>query len=338
MVFSTAAKVTADIVEDIATKLIAAVGGYWTDITVTDPGATMWTTANKTLNNAKRALKFDNGLETPLYFAFEVINQASGINYYFTPNVWYYGKGIRIVVSPSWDSIGHTYPTTGVQSSFMAFETCYNCGVTADLATMLVTHWLWVEHNGFVIIGKPEPTGDSQQQSFIIVVERADTIKKRYVDGYSNFYVYTAGNMYAPLYDGADTTSIVRHRLVLRPFAYQYPDTPTGDTNTTFLTTASNGNGISFSPVVMVSTTPTYYAYKSTGNGKVYYIKPIVHNQANSMAPIFQGEFFFPWSENVGLIDGDIVAIQGQPTKFLCKALDSPDSTNRLTFAIKYVG
>lgn len=328
MVFSTAAKVTADIVEEIATKLIATAGGYWTDITITDPGATMWTTVNKAIgNNAKRALKFDNGIETPIFFAFEVINQTSGLQYYY-PN-WYYGKGIRVVAAPSWDSTGHTYPATGIQSTFMAFETCYNCGVGADLATMLVTYWLWVEPNGFVIMGKPEPTGDSQQHSFIMVIERSNT--KRYVDTYSNFYVYTAGNIYAPLYDSDNTTSIVRNRLILRPFAYQFPDTPpNGDYSASF--TGSSGNGISFSP------TPSYYAYKSTGNGKVYFIKPIIHNQANSLAPIFQSELFFLWSEGVGLIDGDIVAIQGQPTKLLCKALDSPDSATRLTYAIKYVG
>ena len=332
MVFSTASKIAADIVEEIATKLIATTGGYWTDIIATDPGATGWTTTVKTGNSAKRALKFNNGTETPLYFAFEVIN--TNTSYYYTPSVWWYGRGIRVVVSPSWDSGTHSYPTTGIQSSFMAFETCYNCSTSADMATMLITYWLWVEPNGFVIMGKPEPTGDNQQQSFIIVVERADTITKRYVDGYSNFFVYTAGNMYAPLYDSGDVTSLVRHRLILRPFAYQYPDTPpNGDINTTYTnTTYSNSNGISFSP------TPSYYAYKSSGNGKVYYIKPIVHNQANSITPIFQSELFFAWSETVGLIDGDIVAIQGQTTKLLCKSLDSPDSTNRLTFAIKYVG
>lgn len=328
MVFSTAAKITADIVEEVATKLIATAGGYWTDIIATDPGATMWNTATKTQNLAKRALKFDNGIESPIFFAFEVVNQTSGVQYYY-PN-WYYGKGIRVVVSPSWNSTTHTYPTTGIQSTFMAFETYYGAGVGANLATMLVTYWLWVEPNGFVIMGRPETTGDTHQQSFIMVVERADTIKKRYIDGYSNFYVYTAGNMYAPLYDGDNvTTSTDRNRLILRPFAYQWPDIGS-DYSSSF--TGSSGNGISF------ITTPSYYAYKSSGNGKVYFIKPIIHNQANSLAPIFQSELFFLWSEGVGLIDGDIVSIQGQPTKFLCKALDSPSSVARLTCAIKYVG
>jgi hypothetical protein len=83
--------------------------------------------------------------------------------------------------------------------------------------------------------------------------------------------------------------------------------------------------------------TPSYRAFKSNGNGKVYYVKPIINNQTNALCPIFQAELWFPWTEGLGLIDGDVVALEGSTTKFLCKALDSPDSTNRLPFAIKYV-
>jgi len=39
----------------------------------------------------------------------------------------------------------------------------------------------------------------------------------------------------------------------------------------------------------------------------------------------------------VGLIDGDVVAVEGETKKFLMKALDSPDSVNRINYAIKYV-
>lgn len=332
MVFSSGAKLTADIVEEIATRLIATTipGAYWSDIITVDIGATMWNTTNKAQaaspggNAAKRALVYNNGAETPIYVSIEVINQTSGQNYYYGAP-WYYGKGIRIVFSSSWDSIGHTYPTTGIQSSFIPFET-HNGGISADLATTMVTYFLWVESNGFVIMGRPEPTGDSYQQSFIIVVERIDTVKKRYIDGFSNFYLYKACNIWPQFYDGDNVISIWRDRQILRPIVYMSSD-GTGKNSSSM-----NGAGISFSPL------PTYYGYKSIGNGKVYYIKPIVHNQANQLAPIFQSELFFMWNEGVGLIDGDIVAIQGQVTKFLCKAVDSPDSTNRLTYAIKYLG
>jgi hypothetical protein len=343
MTFASGVKVTADIVEEIANKLIATTEGYWVDITTVDAGATAWTTSNKTANNAKRALRYNNGVETPIFLAMEIINTY--INYYYVNSPWVYGKGIRIVMSPSWDSGTHSYPTTGIQSTFMPFESCYNCGVSADLATMLVTYYLWTESNGFVVMGKPEPVpADSYQQSFIFVTERTDTINKRYIDGYSNFFVYKTCNIYGTQYDGSGTgggvTSLNRDRQILRPFAYQWPD----DTSkaqygltinyTTPPTTpaAPNGYGISLSSL------PYYYAYKSAGNGKVYYVKPIIHNQGNSITPIFQSNLFFAWSETVGLIDGDIVAVQGLPVKYLCKSLDSPDSTNRLTYAIKYQG
>ncbi len=321
MVFSSGAKITADIVEEIAAKLIATTtpGTYWTDIIVTDPGATMWTTTTKTADNAKRALKYDNGVDTPIYLALEVLNTY---HYIYSGQ---YAKGIRVVMSSAWNSTTHTY-SGSIQSTFMPFE-AHGGAVSADLATMLVTHFLWVESNGFVIMGKPEPTGDTNQQSFILVVERADTIKKRYTDTYSNFFVYKVCNIWTSLYGGPDTAiTLDRDRQILRPFAYQWPD------DVARYSTWYNGIGISFPPL------PSYYAYKSTGNGKVYYLKPIIHNQANQLAPIFQSELFFLWSEGVGLIDGDIVAIQGQPTKFLCKALDSPDSITRLTYAIKYIG
>ncbi len=324
MVFSSSAKITADIVEEIATKLIATniPGSYWSDITATDPGATMWTTTIKTGDNAKRALKYDNGVDTPIYFSFETLNTAYNAYYY---NWWYAAKGIRVVISSGWNSTTHTY-SGSIQSTFIPFETCSNCTISGDLATIQVTYFLWVESNGFAIMGKPEPTSDNYQQSFILVVERTDTSNKRYVDGYSNFFVYKACNYSPQLYDGASVTTLLRDRSILRPFAYQWPDDSSKNN------ALSNGYGISFSPL------PNYYAYKSVGNGKVYYLKPIINNQANQLAPIFQSNLFFMWSEGTGLIDGDVIAIQGQPIKYLCKALDSPDSTNRITYAIKYVG
>lgn len=269
-------------------------------------------------------------LDFEIYMAMEIINQSNGMNYYQVtsyPYPWYYGKGIRIVFCASWDAGAHTYPASN-QSTFIPFETCYNCGVGADLATMLVTYLLWIEDapatkgNGFVIMGKPEPTGDSNQQSFIMVVERNPS--KEYADGYSNFFLYNACNINAGLYDGDATNTIWRNRQLLRPFAYQYYD---GGGR---LTTNANGAGISFVPM------PSYYAFKSNGNNKVYYVKPLIHNHAGQYAPIFQSELFFLWSEGVGLIDGDVVSIEGTTIKYLCKALDSPDSTNRLTYGIKY--
>lgn len=321
MTFTSGAKITADIVNDIANGLIAAPTGYWTDADTT------WTTTTKTANNARRALKYYDGIET-IYLALEVINTPQQY-YYGNQGWWYNGKGIRIVFSKTWDSTNHIYPTTdpsAYQSTFMAFESQRD-SVYADMATMMVTYFLWYDTNGFVITGKPEPNAsDANQQSFIIAIERNPN--KRYVDTYSTFYCYTTGNIWADLYDGNWATTLWRARAILRPFSYQWPNDAS---YSSYGFVSVNGSGISFSPL------PSYYAYKSTGNGKVYYMKPILHNQANSLTPIFTGESFFLWTENLGLIDGDIVAIQGQTTKFLCKSLDSPDSASRLTYAIRYL-
>lgn len=280
-------------------------------------------TVDANFNTAHVIAETVKALNFEIYMAIEIINQTSGMNYYYGAP-WYYGKGFRFVFSASWDAVAHTYPTSN-QSSFIAFETRYNGGAVADLATLMVTYWLWIEDsgNGFVIMGKPEPTGDDYQESFIIVVERNPT--KEYADGYTNFFLYKAGNIWPQLYDGDQTSSIWRDRQLLRPFAFQMSD---GAGRTSSLI---NGSGISFIP------TPTYYAFKSNGDNKVYYVKPLIHNIAGQITPIFQSNLFFPWSEGVGLIDGDIIAIEGQTTKFLCKSLESPGHTGRITYAMKYV-
>jgi len=261
-------------------------------------------------------------VDLEIYVALEAINTT--INYFYSGG-WYYGKGPRIVFSATWDSVAHIYPSSN-QSTFIGFEgAALNVGTGADLATLQITYYLWIESNGFVITGKPEPHADTRQGSFFTCIERNSN--KEYSDGYTNFYCVALMNidMYG-YYDGVNVPlSINRFRVLLRPFAYQY-----GDGGGTY-NHSPNGSGISFVP------TPSYYAYKSIGNGKVYYIKPIVHNVAGQTTPIFQAELWFPWTEAVGLIDGDVIAIEGQTTKFICKALDSTDSLNRLVFAMKYV-
>lgn len=391
MVFDTGAKITADLIEQIASTFITS--GLWHNVDYT------WNITDKTANSARRVLAYGaaggvgrgnttltvgvaignttisvgsvtnfnitdkivlgsgttaevrvitginvgtgiltldyavntthaigdtvKALTFQLYLAMEAINTYTGIYYY----PWYYAKGIRFIISTGWDGTAHVNSGT-IQSTFVIFET-HSGGVATDLATLKLTYFLWIEDNGngFVMMGKPEPTADSYQQSFIIVLEKiASPANKEYVDNQTDFSLYTAQNIWNVFYDGDNVATMWRNRGLLRPFAYQWPDgTGRGSWN-------SNGNGISFSIL------PSYMGYKSIGNGKVYYIKPIINNTANQLSPIFQSELFFQWSENLGLIDGDVVAVQGQPVKYLCKALDSPDSAARLTYAIKYFG
>lgn len=280
-------------------------------------------TVNATVNTAHAADEAVREIDFEIYAAMEAINQTSGINYFYSGG-WYFAKGLRIVFSATWDAGAHTYPTSN-QSTFIPINgNSVNAGANANLATLSLTYYLWYEANGFVIMGKPEPHADAIQHSFFTAVERNPN--KEYGDGYTNFSCMAVTNYWPNgYYDGTNQTSINRMRGILRPFAYQYPD------GTGVVKFSVNGNGISFVPM------PSYLAFKSNGNGKVYYVKPILNNSNNQLSPIFQAELWFPWSETVGLIDGDVIAVEGTTTKYLCKSLDSPDSTNRLIYAIKYV-
>jgi hypothetical protein len=313
MGYTSGAKIIYDILDEIRAALIASSGGYWSD------GDAAWNTSNKTdgYSLGRRCLKYQNGSEV-IYWAFEVVNVQS---YFWSGQ---YGRGIRVTASQTWDSVNHTYPVSN-QATFCAFES-HSTTNTTNLATLQCTYYLWTESNGFVLMFKPEPTGMNAQQSVVMIMERNPN--KEYSDGYSNFYLMTLNNIWGNLYGQQDIgyPHINLSRCILRPFAYQYPDG--GGSR---VQSSSNGNGISY------VANPTYYAFKSNGNGKVYYVKPIINNTANQLAPIFQAELWFPWSESVGLVDGDVVAIEGSTTKFLCKALDSPDSASRLCYAIKYV-
>ncbi len=105
MTYASGAKKIWEIIDDIAAGLIASAGGYWSN------GDATWTTTTKTGNLARRCIKYLNGTEE-FYVALEQINQTNGIYYYQTVGNRWYGKGLRIVFSLTWDSVNHTYPSS----------------------------------------------------------------------------------------------------------------------------------------------------------------------------------------------------------------------------------
>jgi hypothetical protein len=206
------------------------------------------------------------------------------------------------------------------QFTFIAFESNWAGGDLthySDMATIQITYYLWVDASGFIITGKPEPSANTSQGSFLAVVERNPN--KEYTDGFSNFFGYFQCNL-----GNGNYLATWQMRQVLRPFAFYSQDY-----------NQNSWSGVDMLGIIFPLC--PYRAYKSTGNGKVYYIKPIICNARDERSPIFQSELFFSFEESVGLVDGDVIAIEGQTTKYLCKALDSPDSTTRLPFAMKYV-
>lgn len=302
MGFTSGAKVLADIIDEIADGLIAS-SSYWTD------GDTTWNTSDRTDNNARRCLKY-TGDSDDIWIALEAINASHIFN---SSGNYYFGKGLRLSFCATWDSINHTYPDgTKDNQSFIMFEAERDHQADADLSTLQITYYLWIDSTGFALMGAPEPHAyDSYQQSFITVVEHMGS--KEYSDGLSNFYSFNWTN-----YTRDSEYDEYRFRSMLRPFAYVDRD---------------YGDGIMF----WRDSITDLSAMKSTGNGKVYYVKPVICNSIDNMTPVYQSELFWKYSPKAGLVDGDVVATDGDTTKYLCKALASPDSTNTLYYAIKYV-
>ncbi|MDO9098787.1 MAG: hypothetical protein Q7U60_11795 [Candidatus Methanoperedens sp.] len=321
--YSTGTKNVHDLMDDIANTLIASSGGYWTNNDAT------WNTTTRTegTNLSRRSLKYLKGSET-WYFSMEVINANTNIYRSCTNAGIYYAKGIRFAFSQTWTpSTGYPAPPNSQTSLVYILVGNGSNGGCTDILNMQTTYYMWIDETGFVIMGRPEPTSDPNENSFIVVVEHSDT--KEYTDGYPNVYLFSQTNIWPTLHDGSSYTGGENaniHRSILRPWAYLWPNN-----GGCWSATQPYSYGISY------YVTCGYWGYKSLGNGKVYYVKPVINNEANAVTPIFQSELFFPWNEGVGLIDGDVIALEGTSKKFLCKSLDSPDSTNRLNFAIRYV-
>ncbi|MDY0385642.1 MAG: hypothetical protein RBT65_00650 [Methanolobus sp.] len=291
-----------DIIDTIVDKLIAE-DSDWTD------GDTTWTTTDRTeANNGRRCLKW-SGDSADIWLALEIIN-AQGKEIDNSENER--AKGFRVTFSSSWDSTNHTYGSTNSQT-FVAFEAEADANATADMSTLQVNYYCWVDAAGFALMGTPEAhAGDSYQSPFICVIERLAS--KEYSDGFSNFFCFTDYRSDMDSWKGGDPTSGYMVNYMLRPFAY----------------TEYDESGIQFWK-------DKWYAFKSTGNGKVYYMKPLIFNDVEETMPIGQSELFFKYSTESGLVDGDVVAIDGETTKYLCKSLAGPDSSQMIHYAIKYV-
>jgi len=319
MVFKIGVKPLPDLIDEIAGELIASVDpldglNHWSDA---DP---LWNTADRTAIKARRALKYTNGLET-IYLALEARND------WYSPYDGHGAKGLRVTFSASWDSVNSTYPATNQQTSIPFEDYSAIALPPSNLAVLNVYYYLWIESNGFAMMAKPEPSGSNYQNSLFLVVERNPN--KEYADGYSNFYCFNIMNIW-PTFSRTGFAYGDIHRSFLRPFAYQWPNIQTASHHPFYHCLASG-------------TFERYNSVLSPADKKVYYRKPLISNnkiepgQANTaMAPIFTAELWFPWDEYTGLIDGDIIQVEGTTKKFLLKSMGSPDSINRLTYAMKY--
>lgn len=323
MTYTQSTKVLASIIDEIATGLISSTDtidnmNHWSN------ADTAWNTNVRTGMEARRALKYQNGTEI-IYIALEARNT------WYTNWQSYMAKGLRITFSTSWDPANHTYMGS-IQQTSIPFITYSGAQPTVDMAITNITYYLWIESNGFVIMARPEPTAAGSDNSFFAVVERCPN--KFYNDNQTNFYCYNVMNNWPTFCSTSYASTPDLHRSFIRPFVYMWPSANVSDRtpNTYCLTFGSFDRS---------------YAFKSSGNGKIYYVKPIIFNNVLEFGqspiginaiPIFQSELWFYWSEGMGLIDGDVVAVEGQATKYLVKSLDSSDYTAKITYGIKFVG
>ncbi|WP_292461620.1 hypothetical protein [Methanolobus sp.] len=302
MGFSSGAKTLPALIEDIANQIIAS-SANWVD------GDPSWTTVGTLNNNARRCLRF-TGDAQDIWIALECVN--SNIITFASSRR---GKGLRVTLSSSWDYVNNTYPSQASSESQTIIPFQARTGgntVVADMGTLLLTYFLWTDATGFTIMAVPEPNAtDNAQASFICTVERMTA--KEYSDGLTNFVCYCQMN-HNSIPDGCASYM----RGYIRAFAFM-----------------SNQND--FKPSGIQFWKGKWYAFKSTGSGKVYFVKPLYCNDAAEYMPIGQSELFFQYSPESGLVDGDVIAVQGATTKYICKAIQSPNSANTLYYAIKYV-
>lgn len=265
-----------------------------------EEGDATWDTSDKTLQNARRVV---HHIADDEYVSLIMEN---GIQYHSaSSHSW---RGLVIIFSSGWDAVGHK-PDGTKYYTFAGFEGA-GAYVTADLATLDVDYRLFTWEEGFALVGVPLPRTDSKQSSFIAVVER-NTVKL-YADGFTNFYVFVDGS-YFDSYFNSHTTNYKLFDVNYKWWKYSRPFTLQSQTGFE-------------SP---------YDAIVSKGDDKAYFTKPIMHNAADNLSPIYQGEMFMMVTNDRGLVDDDEIAEPGPSTKKYQVAIkQSPNFYSYMSYAI----
>ncbi len=276
-----------EIIDQIADALIAL--PEW------EEGDATWDTTTKTDQNARRVV---HHIADDEYLSL-IMGNGTLTNVY----KW---KGLILIFSSGWDAVAHE-PDGSKYYTFAGFES-NGTNLATDLALLEVDYRLFTWVSGFALVGVPLSHADIRQSCFIAVVER--NASKLYADGFTNFYIFTDGNVYYPQFnDNQSTTPLfgVNYKWwkYSRPFAFQ---SQTGFES-------------------------PYDAIASRGDDKAYFTKPILHNAADHLSPIYQGEMFLMVDETRGLVDDDEIALAGTK-KYQIAIKQSPDSIIYLSYAI----
>lgn len=301
MVFTQGRDTIPNIIEYIAETLIAS-SADWADADTT------WTTTDDYTNlNSRRALVY-SGDTSDMYVALEAVNVGISTSYIGGLT---HARGLRLRFCASWDSFNHNVGSP-VQQTFAPVEgRTWNNAFYEDLETQQFDYWLWVSEEGFALVIQPLYSDNDKQVSCILVMEHIPENEKEYTDGQSNWFAYMRKN-----YEGwQDTDKYIGYEQnkIVRPFVYDSYD----------------GTGLQWWK-------RTYYSFISDGNNKIYLALPILHNSVDERTPLYRPKLFFYLNQNEGIFDNDIIAVEGETTKYLCKMIDSPDDSSVLPWAIKY--
>ena len=343
-----------EIVNVIADKLLAShaswtefeTGNYW-DGTESDPGYG---------NGARRALKMERDGDT-LYFAFQVtyhFRYMDASSYGTCGSNCRYCNGFTVKVSDAWTD--HA-PDGNIQNQMVS--TCY-WGNEVNWSTYMKPkqhqYWMWTDEgaeaeagNGLSIVIQPEAGHYTYLTTAFLNIERCAPGDKQYADGYSNWWLFAiqnhrpnhgscgSGYQYADFYSGETA-----HAIVMHPFSDATPSYPKGiDRSPTewfcgyqYIAGCGRDRQYWFKGLDLM-----YGLYRSKGLGKCYFQFPMFHaNVRYNESPQFQSKHFICMcSTDSDLVDGDVIALSGETTKYLVMLKGSPWTSNPINVAIKYV-
>jgi len=259
-----------------------------------EEGDATWDTTTKTNQNARRVV---HHIADDIYLSLVMENGTQfhrGYNY----ASW---RGLVLILSSTWDA-GNHQPDGTKYYTFAGFEgrTSY---ISANLATFEVDYRLFICPSGFALVGVPLPnSADNRQSNFIVVVER--NANKIYADGFTNFYMFVDGN-YFHSYHNSYATYYALFGVKYKWWKY----------SRAFALQSQSGYESPFTAIA------------SNADNKVYFAKPILHNDGSSLSPIYRGEMFIFVDNTRGLVDDDEIALPGPSTKkYQVTIKQSPDS------------
>lgn len=282
-----------EIIDKIAGDLIAL--PEW------EEGDATWTTADKTLTNARRVC---HHIADDIYLSLVIEN---GNQYHYSTS--YRWRGLVIILSSAWDAGAHQ-PDGTKYYTFAGFEGDSST-VYGDLAVLGIDYRLFICPSGFALVGVPSPnTLDIYQSSFIVVVER--NTNKIYADGFTNFYIFVDGNYYQSRFN---TYATVFPLFGVNYKWWRY--------SRAFTLQSQSGYETIYSAIV------------SQADDKVYFAKPILYNDGSNLSPIYQGEMFIMVDSTRGLVDDDEIALPAPSTKkYQVTIKQSPDSAVYMQYGI----